>query len=122
MAGFRIGPGSDPDRYRVDLLHSSGAEGQLWRGAPGLGDGVELAVAIKILQPDREDLIDQSRERWEQHVDLLRSLQYPGVVTVREAFEGPPMHAPGATPPPGRNLYLVMNWVDGVPLNEWVSR
>ena len=118
---FRIGPDEDPDRYRLDVLHSSGAEGQVWRGSREL-QGTELQVAIKILHPARANLINEWRTRWREQVELLRSLQYPGVVPVREAFAGPFMHPPGELTEQGRSLYLVMNWIEGESLQEWVGR
>lgn len=119
---FRVGPDEDPDRYRLERLHSSGAEGQVWRGSRELEGDVKLDVAVKILHAERQDLIAEWRDRWTEQVELLRSLQYPGVVPVREAFEGPFMHPVGQKGPKGRSLYLVMNWMEGESLHEWVSR
>ncbi len=119
---FRIGPDDDPDRYRLERLHSSGAEGQVWRGSRELEGDVVLDVAVKILHAERQDLMTEWRDRWSEQVELLRSLQYPGVVPVREAFEGPFMHPVGERGPKGRSLYLVMNWMEGESLHEWVSR
>jgi len=118
---FRVGPDDDRDRYRLERLHSSGTEGKVWRGSLELDDEVVLDVAVKILHAERQDLIAEWRAKWTEQVELLRSLQYPGVVTVREAFEGPVMHPAGQKGSTGRSLYLVMNWMEGEPLHEWVS-
>ncbi len=119
--GFRIGPAADPDRYVLGAAVSSGAEGILYRGSITTPTGFELAVAIKMLQPRFLNRVDEWHARWSEQVELLRSLQVPGVVRVRDGFVGPLPHAAGERGE-GRTLYLVMNWVEGEPLDEWVRR
>jgi serine/threonine protein kinase len=116
---FRVGPESDPDRYSLGAAVGSGAEGILYRGSITTGTGVELEVAIKMLQPRFLDRVDEWHGRWMEQVELVRSLQVPGVVPVRDGFIGPMPHA-RRQPGEGRTLYLVMNWVDGEPVDEWV--
>ncbi len=116
---FRVGPESDPDRYALGAAVGSGAEGILYRGSITTGTGVELEIAIKMLQPRFLDRVDEWHGRWMEQVELVRSLQVPGVVPVRDGFIGPMPHARGQ-PGEGRTLYLVMNWVDGEPVDEWV--
>jgi serine/threonine protein kinase len=99
----------------------SGAEGILYRGWITTATGLELTVAIKMLQPRHLAMVEQWQARWAEQVELLRSLQLPGVVTVRDGFAGPLPHAQGE-PGEGRTLYLVMNWVEGEALDEWVRR
>ena len=65
--------------------------------------------------------VDEWHDRWSEQVELLRSLQVPGVVRVRDGFVGPLPHPPGDVGE-GRTLYLVMNWVEGETLDEWVCR
>ncbi|HEV2811229.1 MAG TPA: protein kinase [Acidimicrobiales bacterium] len=119
--GLRVGPEADPDRYVVGTTVASGAEGILYRGSIITGTGFEIDVAIKMLQPRFLARVDEWHARWSDQVELLRSLQVPGVVRVRDGFIGPLPHAPGE-PGDGRTLYLVMNWVEGEPLDEWVRR
>jgi serine/threonine protein kinase len=116
---FRVGPEPDPDRYLLGAAVGSGAEGILYRGSIITGTGVELDVAIKMLQPRFLDQLDRWHERWTEQVELLRSLQVPGVVPVRDGFIGPLPHGVGQVGQ-GRTLYLVMNWVEGEPIDEWV--
>ncbi len=118
---FRVGPDADPDRYLLGAAVASGAEGILYRGSIVISSGVEIAVAIKMLQPRFLSRVDDWHARWMEQVELLRSLQIPGVVRVRDGFLGPLPHAAGE-PGEGRTLYLVMNWVEGEPLDEWVRR
>jgi len=118
--GFRVGPDHDPDRYVLGAAVASGAEGILYRGLISSG-GFDLDVAIKMLQPRFLPQVDEWHARWSDQVELLRSLQVPGVVRVRDGFVGPLPHGPGEAAE-GRTLYLVMNWVEGEPLDEWVRR
>jgi uncharacterized delta-60 repeat protein len=97
----------------------SGAEGILYRGSITTAAGVKLEVAIKMLQPRFLSRVEEWHTRWTEQVELLRSLQVPGVVPVRDGFLGPLPHPPGSFGD-GRTLYLVMNWVDGESLDEWI--
>jgi len=117
--GFRVGPDSDPDRYALGPAVASGAEGILYRASITTTSGMELDVAIKMLQPRFLSRVDEWHERWSEQVELLRSLQFPGVVRVRDGFVGPLPHSAGEVGE-GRSLYLVMNWVEGEALDEWV--
>ena len=119
QSSFRVGPTSDPDRYALGMAVASGAEGIVYCGSITTGTGLELAVAIKMLQPRFLDRVDEWNERWTEQVELLRSLQVPGVVPVRDGFIGPLPHGLGERGQ-GRTLYLVMNWIEGEPIDEWV--
>lgn|GEM_PF-7081198 len=112
-----VGPDFDPDRYELDEVADAGAEGVVWRGSRRV-DGRRLPVAVKVLAQGDSD-IGAWTERWERQAELLRSLDHPNVVRVRECFRGPAPHDPGASSATGPALYLVMNWVDGVSLVEW---
>jgi serine/threonine protein kinase len=116
---FRVGPDSDPDRYMLGVAVGGGAEGILYRGSITTATGLQLEVAIKMLQPQFVRHVEEWHIRWMEQVELLRSLQVPGVVPVRDGFLGPLPHALGQ-PGAGRTLYLVMNWVEGESLDEWV--
>lgn len=118
---FRVGPETDPDYYVVGATPiASGSEGILYRGSLTAGNA-ELEVAVKMLQPCFLHRVDEWFPRWCEQVELLRSLHFPGVVGVRDGFMGPLPHPPGKAGD-DRTLYLVMNWVDGEPLDEWVGR
>ncbi|HEX3541393.1 MAG TPA: serine/threonine-protein kinase [Acidimicrobiales bacterium] len=117
---FRVGPFDDPDRYEIGEPVEAGAEGILYRGRLLTPTSrLSLPVAVKALQPVYSARIDQWAARWRDQVELLRSLHIPALVGVREGFVGPLPHLPGAETA-GRNLYLVMNWVDGEALDHWV--
>ncbi|MFK0259121.1 protein kinase [Streptomyces sp. NPDC090445] len=89
---------------------------------------IELAggsepVVVKVLD-SRATLTSEEFERisarWNEQAELLRFVHRPGVVGVREHFEGPPVHRPGeASDRAGRALVLVMNHVDGLDLRDW---
>ena len=114
-----VGPDTQPDRFLLGEQVAEGAEGRLFRGSIAFS-GLTQEVAIKQLLPDRLP-VEQWEERWTAQVEVLRTLQGPGVVPVREGFAGPLPHAAGSAGT-GRTLYLVMNWVAGESLHDWVRR
>jgi serine/threonine protein kinase/pimeloyl-ACP methyl ester carboxylesterase len=116
---FSVGPDADPDRYVLGTAVGSGAEGILYRGSITTSNGVTLDVAIKMLQPRFLSRVEDWHTRWTEQVELLRSLQVPGVVAVRDGFLGPLPHLMGYSGE-GKTLYLVMNWVEGQSLDEWI--
>lgn len=120
-SAFRVGPYTDPDRYVLGRAVASGAEGILYRGSILTATGLELDVAIKMLQPRFLPRVDEWHTRWSEQVEVLRSLQVPGVVRVRDGFVGPLPHVFDEAGD-DRTLYLIMNWVDGEPLDEWVRK
>lgn len=119
-ADGRIGPFDAPDRYRLTELRSRGGEGELWLGTVDVG-GQDLPVAVKVITPEPESF-DAVATRLRAQAELLRSLDHPNVVKVREAFEGPEIHPDGAADTSSRALYLVMNFVAGDDLVTWVER
>ena len=119
---YCIGPDSDPDRYRIGTPVGAGSEGVLYRGTIKVGDTTTLNVAIKMLHPNHRAHLQQWNQRWASQIELLRSLQVPGVVPVRDGFAGPLPHHPGGAQNDAVTLYLVMNWVDGEPLDVWSTR
>ena len=116
-----VGPVGEPDRYELSELKSSGGEGQLWRGVLDV-DGAAITVAVKVIHPSKNSDLEEWRVRWQRQAELLRSLDHPGLVKVRDVFEGPVPHEAGDADASTNTLYLVMNWVEGPTLEEWVSR
>ena len=117
---FRVGPIDDPDRYQLGLPVGAGAEGTLYRGSLTIDHGLVLEVAIKMLHPHHRPNLALWRRRWGEQVELLRSLHAPGLVAVRDGFVGALPHQPGEQEA-AETLYLVMNLVDGVPLDAWAG-
>jgi hypothetical protein len=117
-----IGPDDDPDRYAVGEACGAGSEGVLYKAALTTSSGTRLDVAVKMLHPKYLGRIAEWQRRWTEQVELLRSLQAPGVVPVRDGFLGALPHRAGTADPAGtRTLYLVMNWVDGQSLDRWLD-
>jgi serine/threonine protein kinase len=117
---FHVGPDSAPDKYRLVRQFGAGGEAQLWRAEITVAGTME-PVAVKILRPERMEEFARLSARWSEQAELLRFVRHPGVVGVREDFAGPPQHFPGeAAATTGRSLYLVMNWVEGHSLRDWV--
>jgi serine/threonine protein kinase len=117
---FRVGPDAAPDKYRLVRQFGAGGEAQLWRAEITVAGTME-PVAVKILRPDRMEEFDRLSARWSEQAELLRFVRHPAVVGVREDFAVPPPHFAGdASGTTGRSLYLVMNWVEGRSLRDWV--
>jgi serine/threonine protein kinase len=117
--GEWVGPFEDPDRYELVESRSSGGEGELWQAHRPL-DRMLLTVAIKIVHERHLTNVSEWRTRWQRQAELLRSLNHPALVRVREFFEGPPPHRRGDSNSSERTLYLAMNWEKGVSLHSWV--
>jgi serine/threonine protein kinase len=116
---YFIGPPEEPDKYRLVHQVGSGGEAQLWKAELRVSGAWE-PVAVKILRTDRLSDLGSWAERWREQAEVLRFIRHPGVVGVREHFEGGPMHYQSEEPSGLGALYLVMNWVEGVPLRDWV--
>lgn len=118
---YRVGPAAAPDRYEIGTPVGAGSEGVLYRGSLLVRE-TSLDVAIKMLHPNHRTRLDEWARRWSEQVELLRSLQAPGVVPVRDGFQGPLPHTSGEADHDVSTFYLVMNWVDGEPLDVWAAR
>lgn len=121
-ATHHIGPDATPDRYRLLNSIGRGGEAVLYRAEIEL-DGVPETVVVKVLDSKTTISIEQFQRlsaKWREQAELLRFVNRPGVVGVREHFEGPPIHGAGdASTAAGRALFLVMNHVDGLDLRDW---
>ncbi|MEW1635517.1 protein kinase [Streptomyces sp. NPDC093801] len=117
-----IGPDSAPDRYRLLRSIGRGGEAVIHLAEIELAGGAE-PVVVKVL--DSKTTISSEEfarisQKWNEQAELLRFVHRPGVVGVREHFEGPPIHPAGeASGLSGRSLVLVMNQVDGLDLRDW---
>ncbi|MDA2812946.1 NPCBM/NEW2 domain-containing protein [Nocardiopsis sp. RSe5-2] len=116
-----VGPDHQPDKYRLVRQVGRGGEGTLHLAEVVLAGHTE-PVIVKALHAeiaaDERQFADLSA-RWGEQAELLRFINHPGVVGIRENFEGAREHPPGAANPADRSLFLVMNYVDGVPLRDW---
>ncbi|MEV6161696.1 protein kinase [Streptomyces sp. NPDC052052] len=121
-ASHHIGPDSAPDRYRLLNSIGRGGEAVLYRAEIEL-DGAPETVVVKVLDSKTTITIEQFQRlsaKWQEQAELLRFVNRPGVVGVREHFEGSPIHGRGdASTAPGRALVLVMNHVEGLDLRDW---
>ncbi|MGA4839444.1 protein kinase domain-containing protein [Streptomyces sp. G45] len=120
--GHYIGPDSAPDRYRLLNSIGRGGEAVLYRAEIQL-DGAPETVVVKVLDSGTTltpDQFERLSAKWNEQAELLRFVGRPGVVGVREHFEGPPIHGLGqSSTAAGRALVLVMNHVDGLDLRDW---
>ncbi|MFB7865965.1 protein kinase [Streptomyces sp. NPDC056069] len=117
-----IGPDAAPDRYRLLRSIGRGGEAVLYLAEIELAGGTE-PVVVKVLDSKTTitpELFERVSQKWNEQAELLRFVHRPGVVGVREHFQGPPIHRPGeAETLSGRALVLVMNHVDGLDLRDW---
>ncbi|MFZ3500546.1 protein kinase domain-containing protein [Streptomyces sp. 5.8] len=119
---LHIGPDVAADRYRLLRSIGRGGEAVLYLAEIELAGGSE-PVVVKVLDSKTTitpDVFDRISQKWNEQAELLRFVHRPGVVGVREHFEGPPIHRPGESSTlTGRALVLVMNHVDGLDLRDW---
>ncbi|MFB6614333.1 protein kinase [Streptomyces sp. NPDC056367] len=119
---LHIGPDAAADRYRLLRSIGRGGEAVLYLAEIELAGGSE-PVVVKVLDSKTTitpDVFDRISQKWNEQAELLRFVHRPGVVGVREHFEGPPIHRPGESGTlTGRALVLVMNHVDGLDLRDW---
>ncbi|MET9963982.1 protein kinase [Streptomyces sp. NPDC006326] len=119
---LHIGPDAAADRYRLLRSIGRGGEAVLYLAEIELAGGSE-PVVVKVLDSKTTitpDEFDRISRKWNEQAELLRFVHRPGVVGVREHFEGPPIHRPGESGTlTGRALVLVMNHVDGLDLRDW---
>lgn len=119
---LHIGPDAAADRYRLLRSIGRGGEAVLYLAEIELAGGAE-PVVVKVLDSKTTltpDVFDRISQKWNEQAELLRFVHRPGVVGVREHFEGPPIHRPGESSTlTGRALVLVMNHVDGLDLRDW---
>ncbi|MCX5145237.1 protein kinase [Streptomyces sp. NBC_00320] len=119
---LHIGPDAAADRYRLLRSIGRGGEAVLYLAEIELAGGGE-PVVVKVLDSKTTitpDEFDRISRKWNEQAELLRFVHRPGVVGVREHFEGPPIHRSGESGTlTGRALVLVMNHVDGLDLRDW---
>jgi len=116
-SSFWVGPPAEPDTYQLINTLGTGGEGQVWRAVVPLSDAGRRQVAVKILASSGS----LSEQQWSRFGHLLKSLSHPGLVRVSEVFTGPVMHRYQQTPPPSEVRYVVMDFVDGITLTEWLA-
>ncbi|MFE6224314.1 phosphotransferase [Streptomyces sp. NPDC057854] len=121
-SAHHIGPDSAPDRYRLLRSIGHGGEAVLYLAELELAGRAE-PVVVKVLDSRTTitpEIFERVSRKWNEQTELLRFVSRPGVVGVREHFQGPPIHAPGESGAlSGRALVLVMNHVDGLDLRDW---
>src|SRR5690606_15867415 len=116
-----VGPEDRPDKYRLIREVGRGGEGMLYLAEVVLA-GAREPVIVKALHAEiaaDEQQFDDLSARWAEQAELLRFINLPGVVGIREYFQGPREHPAGRADRTDRSLYLVMNYVPGVPLRTW---
>ncbi|MGW5352590.1 protein kinase domain-containing protein [Streptomyces sp. NPDC004031] len=118
----RIGPETEPDRYRLVRSLGRGGEALLFLAELELAGQTE-PVVLKVFDTAAtvsQEEFERIGRRWKEQAELLRFVHRPGVVGVREYFEAQPVHRPGeAATVSGRALVLVLNYVDGLDLRDW---
>jgi hypothetical protein len=101
-------------RYRLISRLGVGSVGEVWAGSTDWNGRIAIKVAIASGHPDESGW-------WSRCGAAVASLSLPGLVRVHEAFISGAPQRPGATAPPGYFRYLVMDLVDGQPLDQYAG-
>lgn len=109
-------------RYRLGRRIAIGGMGEVWQADD---TRLDRQVAVKVLKPELS-CDAEFRHRFRAEARMTASLNHPGIAAVHDYGEVPDFcgtSAPGpsGTPPPGL-AYLVMELVDGEPLNAILAR
>ena len=115
---FWVGPAEAPDTYLLVGILGGGGEGDVWKAVLPLSDAGRRQVAVKIMRGSGGA---DEEAQWARFGHLLQSLSHPGLVRVTGVFAGPGIHRRGQNPPPGVFRYVVMDFVDGMTLRDWVD-
>jgi serine/threonine protein kinase len=116
-SGFLVGPVLAPESYELVAMLGVGGEGEVWDArvrAAGPGGAAGDRVAIAMVRHDPDD------QEWTSYAQRLRSLSHPGLVRIRDAFDGPPRHRLGDWDPGGTHRYVVMDYEAGETLSQWL--
>lgn len=116
-SSFWVGPPDNLDTYQLINTLGTGGEGQVWRAVVPLSDAGKRQVAVKILPAN----LWAKEQDWNRFGHLLKSLTHPGLVRVSEVFSGPAMHRYQQQPATAAYRYIVMDFVEGVTLTEWLA-
>jgi serine/threonine protein kinase len=116
-ADFWVGPADRPDTYQLISILGGGGEGDVWKAVLPLSDAGRRQVAVKVMR--RSDAPDEDAH-WTRFGHLLQSLSHPGLVRVTDVFTGPGIHRRGQARP-DTFRYVVMDFVDGMTLRDWVD-
>jgi serine/threonine protein kinase len=115
-----VGPPQNRDYYELGPLVDEGGQGRLYVAWVLAGD-TSIKVVIKRLHAEHADDLEPRYEEWRIQLEALRSLPADnGRVEVRDVFVGEAPHRRGDSPSEVRDLYVVMNWIDGQSLETWL--
>lgn len=97
------------DRYELVALVARGTRGELWRGARCGAGGFARPVAIKIISPDCVgDPI--AIAQFFGRARISAELRHPNIVQIEDLYRDR-----------SRSYHLVMEWVDGISLRNYLD-
>jgi eukaryotic-like serine/threonine-protein kinase len=99
-------PGTRIGSWRVVRLQGQGSYGAVYKVEPVVGPPGAMALKLALHHRD---------PRFEREAELLSRIRHPSV---------PRLHERGGWEMPGGGVfpYLLMEWVEGVPLYEWAAQ
>ncbi len=100
------GSGSRIGRYRLESEVGRGGMGIVWKAHD---PSLDRHVAIKQLRSDGPQQAQDVRARFLREARLAARLRHPNITAVHEVIER------------GTTLILVMDFIDGVPLGDWLQ-
>jgi len=103
-------PGGIVGRYRIEAPLGSGGMGEVWRARD---EALHRSVALKRLPPGAA-LDPERRARFLREARALAALDSPGIVVLYAAENV-------EDPDPFLDSYLVMELVEGTPLDAWLA-
>ncbi len=93
-------------KYRLDQALSAGAWGMVWRAFQA---NIDRVVAIKVLKSRDELSLKKAKARFEREARLASKIRHSSAVQILDfGYEG-------------THPYLVMEWLDGITLGEYIK-
>jgi serine/threonine protein kinase len=121
-SGTFVGPDENPDLYELIRHIGLGGEAQVWRAKtrPDPSSPAGITVAVKVFTVQNSPV---AQTEWLRRTQAMAHVRNPGLAQTLSVFVGASMHSAGERPDPSRprSRYMVMEFVDGQSLQEWVE-
>lgn len=122
-SGWFAGPEAQPEAFRLIRLLGTGGESDVWM-AQDMADAKDTRSPDRLVLKvfiDGNHALDESE--WFEHFELIHKISSPAMAKVYGAFIGRGPHPSDddrGKDPASRRRYLVMEYVEGSTLTDWV--